>query len=83
LSDKANIPGTRYSVVIPPRPRSLAGASTENELQRLASTGVKKLLVICPAFVADCLEGRHPRTAFISRSQRDFKLQLLLNEHPF
>ena len=29
---------------------------TDFELKRLPSAGVKKLLVICPAFVADCLE---------------------------
>ena len=29
---------------------------TDHELPRLAAKGVKKLLVICPAFVSDCLE---------------------------
>lgn len=29
---------------------------TDNELERLAKEGKKKLLVVCPAFVADCLE---------------------------
>jgi len=30
--------------------------STENVLKELADKGVKKLLVLCPAFVTDCLE---------------------------
>jgi ferrochelatase len=30
--------------------------STENTLKELAGKGVKKLLVLCPAFVTDCLE---------------------------
>ncbi|MDY6981648.1 MAG: ferrochelatase, partial [Pseudomonadota bacterium] len=30
--------------------------ATENVLQELAGKGVKKLLVVCPAFVTDCLE---------------------------
>jgi ferrochelatase len=30
--------------------------STENTLKELAAGGVKNLLVICPAFVTDCLE---------------------------
>lgn len=30
--------------------------ATENELHALAARGVKKLLVLCPAFVTDCLE---------------------------
>ena len=29
---------------------------TDRELERLPKSGVKKLLVMCPAFVADCLE---------------------------
>ena len=29
---------------------------TDYELPRLAQSGVKKLLVMCPAFVSDCLE---------------------------
>src|SRR5438876_3558250 len=29
---------------------------SDYELPRLASSGVKRLLVICPAFVSDCLE---------------------------
>lgn len=30
--------------------------STENTLKELAAKGVKKLLVLCPAFITDCLE---------------------------
>jgi hypothetical protein len=29
---------------------------TDHEIERFAKEGVKKLLVICPAFVSDCLE---------------------------
>ena len=28
---------------------------TEDELKRLASIGIKRLCIMCPAFVADCL----------------------------
>ncbi len=30
--------------------------NTESQLLKLAKTGVKKILVVCPAFVSDCLE---------------------------
>lgn len=30
--------------------------ATENTLKELAGKGVRKLLVLCPAFVTDCLE---------------------------
>jgi ferrochelatase len=32
------------------------GPNTEDRLRELAQSGVKKVLVICPAFVTDCLE---------------------------
>ena len=30
--------------------------TTENELERMAREGVQRMLVVCPAFVSDCLE---------------------------
>jgi ferrochelatase len=61
--------------------------STENELRRLAAHGVKRLLVICPAFVADCLEtleeiGMRGRETFLQAGGADFKQIPCLNEHP-
>ena len=43
---------------------------TDLELERFARAGVKKMLVICPAFVSDCLEtieeiGMRGRDSFI------------------
>jgi len=60
---------------------------TDFELPRLASQGVKKLLVICPAFVSDCLEtleeiGLRGRESFLAAGGRDFALIPCLNEHP-
>ena len=55
---KAGVPREKYSVSF----QSRLGKDpwlkpyTDFELERLAKEGVKKLLVICPAFVADCLE---------------------------
>jgi ferrochelatase len=60
---------------------------TDYELPRLAERGVKKLLVICPAFVADCLEtleeiGLRGRDSFLAAGGTDFALIPCLNEHP-
>jgi ferrochelatase len=60
---------------------------TDFELPRLAKAGVKKLLVICPAFVSDCLEtleeiGLRGRDAFLAAGGTDFALIPCLNEHP-
>jgi protoporphyrin/coproporphyrin ferrochelatase len=60
---------------------------TDHELVRLARSGVKKLLVICPAFVTDCLEtleeiGIRGRETFLAAGGKDFALIPCLNEHP-
>jgi ferrochelatase len=60
---------------------------TEHELARLAQNGVKRLLVICPAFVADCLEtieeiGLRGREIFLGAGGREYTLIPCLNDHP-
>jgi protoporphyrin/coproporphyrin ferrochelatase len=60
---------------------------TDEELARLAMNGVKKLLVICPAFVADCLEtleeiGIRGRQTFRAAGGQDLQLIPCLNDHP-
>lgn len=59
---------------------------TDVELQRLAKQGVKRLAVMCPAFVADCLEtieeiGMRGRDTFLSNGGKEFTLIPCLNEH--
>ena len=60
---------------------------TDYELPKLAARGVKKLLVICPSFVSDCLEtieeiGMRGRETFLEAGGADLKLIPCLNEHP-
>ena len=60
---------------------------TDEELKRLAASGVKRLLVICPAFVADCLEtleeiNMRGRATFLEAGGREFVQIPCLNEHP-
>ena len=60
---------------------------TDFEFERLAENGVKKLLVICPAFVSDCLEtleeiAMRGREVFLEAGGREFSLIPCLNEHP-
>ena len=61
---------------------------TDFELIRLAREGVRRLRVICPAFVSDCLEtleeiGIRGRQSFLDAGGTDFTLIPCLNEHPF
>lgn len=60
---------------------------TDTELTRLAEAGVKRLAVICPAFVADCLEtieeiGMRGKETFLQAGGDSFDLIPCLNEHP-
>lgn len=60
---------------------------TDVELERLAKSGVKKLAVICPAFVSDCLEtieeiGMRGKEIFLGAGGEEFTLIPCLNEHP-
>src|SRR5205814_1706554 len=60
---------------------------TDHELPKLAARGVKRLLVMCPAFVSDCLEtleeiGIRGRESFIESGGAELTLIPCLNEHP-
>lgn len=56
--EQAGIDPTKYSVAFQSRlgRAKWLGPSTEERLLELAASGVKNVLVICPAFVTDCLE---------------------------
>ena len=60
---------------------------TDQEIRRLARAGVKRLTVICPAFVSDCLEtleeiGMRGRETFREAGGEELTLVPCLNEHP-
>ena len=60
---------------------------TDYELPRLANEGKKKLLVICPAFVADCLEtieeiGMRGCEQFMAGNGKEYTRIPCMNEHP-
>ena len=60
---------------------------TDHEIERFPAAGVKRLLVICPAFVSDCLEtieeiGMRGREAFLHAGGQELTLIPCLNEHP-
>ena len=60
---------------------------TEAHLEELAARGVKKLLVMCPAFVADCIEtleeiGIRGQEQFRAAGGEQLTLVPCLNDHP-
>jgi ferrochelatase len=60
---------------------------TDFELAEFPKRGIKKLLVICPTFVSDCLETLEEinirgRETFLSAGGKEFAQIPCLNEHP-
>ena len=85
----ANVPIEKYSVAF----QSRLGRDpwlkpyTDYVLPLLANRGVRKLLVMCPAFVSDCLEtleeiGIRGRETFLAAGGAESTLIPCLNEHP-
>lgn len=61
--------------------------ATEAELRRLAAAGTRKIQVICPAFVADCLEtleeiGMRGKETFLAAGGESYQAIPCLNDHP-
>ena len=87
--EKAAVPAGKWSVSF----QSRLGKDpwlkpyTDYELPRLAQEGKKRMLVICPAFVADCLEtieeiGMRGCEDFMKASGKEFTRIPCMNEHP-
>jgi ferrochelatase len=85
----AGVPPEKYSVSF----QSRLGKDpwlkpyTDYELPRLAIEGKKRMLVICPAFVSDCLEtieeiGMRGYEEFAAGGGKDFTRIPCMNEHP-
>lgn len=85
----AGIPAEKHSVAFQSRlgVDAWLGPATDAELKRLGQEGVKKLLVMCPAFVSDCLEtleeiGLRGKETFQEAGGGEFHLIPCLNDHP-
>jgi len=86
---QADVPAGKFSVSFQSRLGRDAWLKpyTDFELAELPKRGVKNLVVICPAFVSDCLEtleeiGIRGREKFLSAGGDEFTLIPCLNEHP-
>ncbi len=85
----AGIPDGAWSVAFQSRlgrDRWLQPASA-GVIDQLAASGVRRLLVMCPAFVADCLEtlaemGIEGRERFLAAGGEDYRLVPCLNDNP-
>jgi protoporphyrin/coproporphyrin ferrochelatase len=87
--EKAGVPAGKWSVSF----QSRLGKDpwlkpyTDYELPRLANEGKKRMLVICPAFVSDCLEtieeiGMRGCEQFMAGSGKEYTRIPCMNDHP-
>jgi ferrochelatase len=89
FTEKAGVPAGKWSVSF----QSRLGKDpwlkpyTDYELPRLAIEGKKRMLVICPAFVSDCLEtieeiGMRGCEQFMAGNGLEYTRIPCMNEHP-
>ena len=86
---KAGVPEGKYSVAFQSRlgRDPWLKPASDVRLREFPAEGVKRLVVICPAFVSDCLEtleemGIRGRESFLQSGGKSFRLISCLNEHP-
>lgn len=88
IAQKLNLPKEKYSTSF----QSRLGRDpwltpfTDKTIIEMAQKGIKKLIVVCPAFVSDCLEtieeiGEEAREFFIKNGGEEFTLVPCLNDN--
>ena len=88
FADRAQIPAEKWSLAFQSRlgKAKWLEPATDHTVRELAKKGVKKLLVICPAFTVDCLEtleeiGMQAKDDFIAHGGEELKLIPCLNDN--
>lgn len=88
VAERLKIPTDKYSISFQSRLGSgWLSPYTDRRLKELPAEGVKDLLVVCPAFVSDCLEtleeiGMRGKEQFLKAGGNSFTMIPCLNEHP-
>ncbi len=87
--ERAQIPQDKYTIAFQSRlgRAKWLEPSTSGTLENLAIKGVKRVLVLCPAFVTDCLETLEEieiqgKEEFIAAGGESLELIPCLNSHP-
>lgn len=89
LASLLDLPSERWSVTFQSRlgRDPWIAPYTDVRIEELAKSGTKKVAVMCPAFVADCLEtleeiGMTGAESFVSAGGEQLRLVPSLNSHP-
>lgn len=88
IATTLRLPASKYSISFQSRlGKGWLQPFTDIRLEQLPNEGVKKLLVICPAFVSDCLEtleeiAERGRESFLKAGGEEYTMIPCLNTHP-
>jgi ferrochelatase len=88
VMQQLNIPAIKYSISFQSRlGKGWLEPFTDIRLEELPKEGIKKLLILCPAFVSDCLETleeieERGKEIFINAGGESYKMIPCLNVHP-
>ena len=88
VMEKLQVPTDKYSISFQSRlGKGWLTPFTDIRLQELPKEGIKKLLIICPAFVSDCLETLEEiemrgKEIFMEAGGEAFTMIPCLNTHP-
>ncbi|MEO7530633.1 MAG: ferrochelatase [Sediminibacterium sp.] len=88
VTEKLNIPKDKYSISFQSRlGKGWLQPFTDIRLEEMPKEGIKKLLIICPAFVSDCLETleeieERGKESFMKAGGESYTMIPCLNTHP-
>ncbi|MEO6636752.1 MAG: ferrochelatase [Ginsengibacter sp.] len=88
VTEKLNIPKDKYSISFQSRlGKGWLTPFTDIRLAEMPAEGIKKLLIVCPAFVSDCLETLEEiairgKEIFMEAGGESFEMIPCLNTHP-
>ena len=88
ISSQLNIPADKYSISFQSRlGKGWLEPFTDIRLEQMPEEGIKKLLIVCPAFVSDCLEtleeiAERGKETFLHAGGESYTMIPCLNVHP-
>ncbi|GAC1427089.1 MAG: ferrochelatase [Chitinophagaceae bacterium] len=88
VAERLNIPKEKYGISFQSRlGKGWLQPFTDIRFEKMPGEGIKKLLVICPAFVSDCLEtleeiDERGKETFLKAGGESFTMIPCLNTHP-
>lgn len=88
VTEKLGIPKEKFSISFQSRlGKGWLQPFTDIRLEQMPKEGIKKLLVICPAFVSDCLEtleeiAERGKESFMHAGGESYEMIPCLNTHP-